>query len=66
MSWVWLILVALLAAVVVGQVSYIRSTAGLKGSGLAVAIRAVNVALAIAAVGLAAWMAFRMFGWGGM
>lgn len=66
MPWLWALLAVLVALVVGGQVAYLRGTAGLKGSGTARVIRAVNVALLMVAVGIAVYAAMAADGRGGM
>ncbi|TLM74906.1 MAG: hypothetical protein FDZ70_07025 [Actinobacteria bacterium] len=55
MGWLWALLAVLVALVVGVQFAYLHSTAGLKGSGVARIIRAVNLALVMVAVALAVY-----------
>lgn len=58
MWWMWALLGLLLIVMVANQVALMRSTRGLKGSRVADAIRMVNIALVILAVGLAIWLGY--------
>lgn len=66
MILVWGIVIVLAVGVIAGQIAYARSLSGVRGTGPAVVVRAINAVLLLVALGLAGYATYVAVTSGGM